>query len=115
MEDKTLIFIFSFTVKKENQERYEQVIAQQLEITKNEAGTLIYEIFRDENGVYCQHERYVDEAACLKHVQNTAVQLQEWTELTEVKQTIALGPISDTFKEQWGLKEHYLPYAKVNK
>lgn len=115
MKDKTLIFIFSFIVKEENQARYEEVLAKQLEITKKEPGTLIYEIFKDENGVYCQHERYADEAACLKHVQNTSVQLQEWMQLTDVKQTIALGPISNTFKEQFALKEHYLPYAKVNK
>lgn len=115
MEDKTLIFIFSFTVKEENQARYEQVLAEQLEITKAEGGTLIYEIFRDKNGVYCQHERYADEAACLTHVQNTSAQLQEWMQLTEIKQTITLGPVSDTFKEQFALKEHYSPYAKVNK
>ncbi len=115
MEDKTLIFIFSFTVKEENQARYEEVLAEQLAITKNESGTLIYEIFKDENGVYCQHERYADEASCLTHVQNTGVQLQEWMELTKVKQTIALGPVSDTFKEQFALKEHYSHYAKVNK
>ncbi len=115
MEDKTLIFIFNFTVKEENQARYKQVLAEQLEITKTEVGTLIYEIFKDEDGVYCQHERYTDEVACLAHVENTGIQLQEWMQLTEVKQTIVLGPVSDTFKEQFALKEHYSPYAKVNK
>ncbi len=112
---KELIFIFSFTVLAEKEESYQKILAETLEITKDEEGTLLYEVFKDENGVYCQHERYANEAACLAHVQNTHVQLQQWFELTDVKQTIALGEISDAFKEQFQLKEHYKPFKYVEK
>jgi len=115
MEDKKVNMIFSFKVKNGKQERYEKVLTEQLQITKNESGTLSYEIFKNEDGIYFQNELYVNEAACMTHVQNTAVQLQEWMELTEIQQLIALGPLSDEFKTQYQLKEHYLPYTKVNK
>lgn len=110
-----VIFIFSFTIKPENQARYEEIRQQQFEVTKGEEGTLLYEVFKDENGVYCQHERYANEAALITHVQNTGTQLQEWMQLTEVQQTITLGNVSDGVKEQFQLKELYAPDARVAK
>ncbi|MCT4629041.1 antibiotic biosynthesis monooxygenase [Winogradskyella sp.] len=110
-----VIFVFSFEVKPENQERYDEVRQQQFEISKSEKGTLLYEVYRDENGVYCQHERYANEAAAALHIQNTAEQLQEWYTLVELKQVISLGQLSDAYKEQFQLKEVYAPYARVEK
>lgn len=110
-----VIFIFSFTVAPENQDRYDEVREQQFEITKNEKGTLLYEVFKGENGVYCQHERYANEEACLIHVKNTEKQLQEWFQLTELKQIITLGQVSESYKKQFKLKEVYEPYARVEK
>lgn len=109
------MFIFQFKVAPENEAAYQKMLAETLEITKNEAGTLMYEVFKDENGAYCQHERYANEAAIAQHVQNTHIQLQQWFELTEVQQIIALGNISDTFKEQFELKEIYTPFKRVEK
>lgn len=110
-----LICVFSFTVAPEKQERYEEIRKQQFEISKGEEGTLLYEVFRDENGVYCQHERYASEEACMTHVQNTMELLQEWMQLTEMQQSITLGKVSDTFIDQFQLKEVYAPYAHVEK
>jgi len=115
MTQKTIDFIFSFEVKPENQKRYDEVREEQFAITKNESGTLIYEVFRDENGLYCQHERYADEAAAVLHVQNTSKQLQEWFQLVELKQTISLGELSEDYKKQFQLKEVFAPYARVEK
>ena len=112
---KEVIFIFSFTVPAEKEDAYQKMLAETLDITKGEEGTLLYEVFKDENGVYCQHERYADEAACLTHVQNTGAQLQQWFELTDVKQTIALGDLSDGFKEKFQLQAHYRRFKHVER
>jgi quinol monooxygenase YgiN len=110
-----LIFVFSFTVTPENQARYDEVREEQFKITEGEEGTLLYEVFKDENGVYCQHERYANEAAALVHVQNTQKQLEEWFQLVEMKQIISLGTLSDEYKKQFQLKEVFEPYARVEK
>lgn len=112
---KEVICVFSFTVKPENEEAYQKMLAETFAITKNESGTLLYEVFKDENGIYCQHERYADENAVWTHVQNTSTQLQQWFELTEMEQIITLGTVSDTFKEQFQLKEVYAPFKRVEK
>jgi quinol monooxygenase YgiN len=115
MKQKTVDFIFSFEVKPENQKRYDEVREEQFAITKNETGTLLYEVFRGENGMYCQHERYVDEAAASVHIQNTAKQLQEWFQLVDLKQVISLGELSEDYKKQFQLKDVFTPYARVEK
>lgn len=114
MESKIIDMIFTFTVKEGKQKRYEEVMAEQIAIAKTETGTLIYDIFRKPDGSYCQHERYASEDACQEHNKNTAPQLAEWFELTDIQQIIALGPLSESFKEQFGV-ENYLPFASANK
>lgn len=110
-----VIFIFSFAVPAENQKRYDEVRKEQFSISKSEEGTLLYEVFKDNNGVYCQHERYANEESAWTHIKNTEKQLQEWLQLVELKQVISLGNLSDTYKEQFQLKEVYAPYAHVEK
>ena len=112
MENKTVDLIFAFTVQEKDQARYEQALAQQLAITKNEPHVLSYEIFRQADGSYCQHERYADEAAIRLHMQNTAVPLKLWGEVTKITHMTALGPLSDEFKQEFGM-DSYLPYAAV--
>ena len=112
---KEIAFIFSFKVAPENEEAYQKMLAETLKITKNETGTLMYEVFKDENSLYCQYERYADEEAVMQHVQRTHIQLQQWFELTEIQQIITLGNISNTLKEQFDLKEIYVPFKRVDK
>ncbi|MGI4834780.1 MAG: antibiotic biosynthesis monooxygenase family protein [Janthinobacterium lividum] len=114
MKNPIVDLIFAFTVKAENQALYEQTLAQQLAITANEPHVLGYEIFRQADGSYCQHERYADEAAIRLHTQNTAVPLKVWGEITEITHMTALGPLSDEFKQEFGM-DNYLPYAAVAK
>ncbi len=113
--EKAIVFIFSFKVKPENQKRYDEVRKQQFKITEGEEGTLQYEVFKGEDGVYCQLERYASEEALFTHVQNTSKQLQEWMQLTEPVQTITLGNVSDNLIKQFQLKEVYGRYARVKK
>jgi quinol monooxygenase YgiN len=113
MANKTVDLIFVFTVKPEDQARYEQTLAQQPAITKNEPYVLGYEIFRRADGSYCQHERYADEAAVRMHVQSTAEQLKVWESITTVTELIALGPLSEEFAQQYPMMKHFLPYAAV--
>lgn len=101
-------FVFSFKVKEGKQDRNDQILAGELEKVKDEPGTLVYEIFRNENSVYCQHECYTDEAACEFHNQQTSELLQEWFEITEMQQIIVLDPLSDGFKKKFGIG-NYLP------
>lgn len=61
MEREIIDFVFSFSVKEGQQERYEQIMQEQIAIAKTEEGTLVYDIFKKEDGSYCQHERYASE------------------------------------------------------
>lgn len=112
MNNQTIDLIFSFTVREADQTRYEQALAQQLAITKNEPHVLSYEIFRRADGSYCQHERYANEAAIRLHMQNTAGPLKLWGEVTKITHMTALGPLSDEFKQEFGIN-NYLLYAAV--
>lgn len=114
MESKIVDLIFSFTIKPEDQARYEQTLAQQLAITQNEPGLLSYEVFRQADSTFCQHERYVDEAAIRLHMQNTAEPLNVWSQLTQVTHMTALGPLSDEFKQEFAMT-NYLPYAAITR
>ncbi len=113
--DETLVFVFAFKVKPENEAAYQKMLGETFAITKNEPGTLMYEVYKDENGVYCQYERYTSEAACWTHLQNTAKQTQQWLELTEMQQIITMGQASAKLREQFQLKEVYTPFKKVEK
>lgn len=97
MENKTVDNYFVFKVKEGKQERYQQVLAQQLAITKDESETLIYKIFRSESCLYYQHEQYTSEEACVAHMKNTKKQLQEWFQITEIIQLVVTGPLSKEF------------------
>lgn len=110
---KEIICIFSFKVKQENETAYQNMLDTVLEKVQNEPGTLMYEIFKDKDGVYCQHERYANEAALWEHVQNTAPELQQWFEFTEIQQLIILGDISDKMIETYNVKEYYTPFKRV--
>ena len=112
MENKTVDNLFVFKVKEGKQERYEEILAEQLAITKQESETLIYKIFKSENGLYFQHEQYTSEAACIAHMKNTDKQLQEWFQITEIIQLVVLGPLSEEFIKQ-NIVENYLPYAQA--
>jgi quinol monooxygenase YgiN len=94
------------------------VLERQLDITAaKDPGVLSYEIFRDSGGNYCQHERYEDEAALMLHIQNTAAELAEWSEVTELSDTIVLGPVSDEFlnSETAAGAVRYLPFKQVTR
>ena len=112
MGNQTVDLIFAFTVPEKDQARYEQALAQQLAITKDEPHVLSYEIFRRADGTYCQHERYADEAAIRLHMQNTAAPLKIWSKVTKITHMTALGPLSAEFKQEFGM-DSYLPYAAV--
>ena len=114
MESNIIDLIFSFTVKPDDQARYEQTLARQLAITQNEPGLLSYEVFRRADGTFCQHERYVDEAAIRLHMQNTAEPLSVWYQVTQITHMIALGPLSDAFKQEFAMT-NYLPYAAITR
>lgn len=114
MKNETVDLIFSFTVAEADQARYEQVLAQQLAITQNEPHVLSYEVFRQATGSYCQHERYANEAAIRLHMQHTADPLKVWAEVTTITHMTALGPLSEEFKQEFGM-DNYLPYQAVTR
>lgn len=107
--------IFTYTVADENLARYEEIRKQGLEVSESETGTLMYEIYKDDNGLYCQHERFASEADFIIHAQNTAESTQEWYSLVEMKSVMALGNISDEFKQQFQLQSVFKTEASVKK
>jgi len=118
MKNTTIDMVFRFKVKEGKEDRYEKVIKKQLAITATkDPGVLIYNIFKEEPNSYCQHERYENEGAINIHLQNTAKEMAEWYEITEVFQIIVLGDVSEEFlKTIKGLNSSvYKPYKKVNR
>ncbi|MBY0479458.1 MAG: antibiotic biosynthesis monooxygenase [Chitinophagaceae bacterium] len=112
MKNKTVENYFTFKVKEGKKERYEEILAEQLAITKNEPETLSYKIFKTDDGIYFQNEKYASEEACVTHMKNTEKQLQEWFQITEILHMIMTGPLSKEFREAYNLKS-YLPYAEA--
>ncbi|GAB3742728.1 putative quinol monooxygenase [Spirosoma lituiforme] len=115
MENKTVYLISTFTVKPEDQTLYEQTLAKQLAITKDEPHVLGYEVFRQADGSYLQHERYVDEAGIWLHVQNTMEPLTVWSSIATTTHMMVLGPVGPDFKQKSGLDNvvNYQHFAEV--
>lgn len=112
MENTTVDNYFVFKIKEGKQERYNEIVEQQLAITRNEPDTLIYKIFKTDDGLHFQHEQYTDEAACILHMKNTEKQLTEWSQITEMVQLVITGPISKEFREA-NNAENYKPYKQA--
>ena len=116
MANDIIDFLFRFHVKEGQQATYEQILARQLVITtKKDPGVLLYEITRDSDGSYCQHERYENEAALLLHVKNTDEELKTWIQVTERFQTICLGALSEEFRKGYDGIELFEPYLQLNR
>ena len=100
MQQKTTLdFIFTFRVKEGKEAEFDALTSQQLVVTtEKDPGVLIYNIFRNADGSYCQFERYKDSGALAAHMRNTADLLTRWYGMTEITQMIVLGDIDDTVK-----------------
>jgi quinol monooxygenase YgiN len=100
MKKTTLDFIFTFTVKKGAEAEFDALTTELLAVTKeNDPGVMIYNIFKNADGGYCQLERFRDSAAWADHMQNTAGVLAKWTEITQISQMIVLGDIDRSIRE----------------
>jgi len=98
MENTKIDLIFLFNVKQGQEALYEETVQKQLAITKEkDPGVTGYEIFKKEDGSYCQHEQYESEEAINIHVRNTAKELEVWGRITEITAIYALGNLSDAY------------------
>src|SRR5262245_41385223 len=84
--------VFTFRVKPDEQDLYERAIDALLPVTeRDEPYVLEYEIYRDAEDLYTQHERYVDEDAMFRHLEVTEAAQVDWAEATDVQQVFVLG------------------------
>ena len=118
MENSKIDFFFKFKIKEGYEERSQEVLKETLKITADkDPGVEIYEVFKDHNNVYCQHERYENEDALKLHCHNTMNQLGEWMQITENIQTVLVGKVSDEFLQNFAAYniEVYLPHASLTR
>jgi quinol monooxygenase YgiN len=100
MQKTTLDFIFTFQVKEGKESEFDALTSRQLAVTtEKDPGVLIYNIFKNGDGTYCQFERYKDSAALAAHLANTADLLAQWYGMTEITQMIVLGDIDDAVRK----------------
>jgi quinol monooxygenase YgiN len=72
MTNNPIDVIFRFRVKPGKLELYKQAIDFILPITEaKESYVLEYEIYKNAEGIYTQHERFADEAALHRHLEVT--------------------------------------------
>jgi quinol monooxygenase YgiN len=103
MSNGTIDLFFRFRVKPGKQDQYQKAIDHIVSITEEqEPYVLAYEIYRDDDGVYAQHERYVDEDAMFRHLEVTATGQQDWAESTDVLEVFVLGDATERFWNQFG-------------
>ncbi|MGV9867533.1 putative quinol monooxygenase [Rhodococcus koreensis] len=98
MSNTQLDLVFRFTVKPGKEELYQKAIDHIVPITETEEPyVLAYDIFRSEDGVYAQHESYVDEDAMFRHMERTATGQKDWAEAAEVIEVLVLGTTTERF------------------
>jgi quinol monooxygenase YgiN len=103
MSDTQIDLVFRFRVRPGKEDLYQRSIDHIVPITETEEPyVLAYDIFRDDNGLYAQHECYVDEEAMFRHLERTAVGQKEWAEATDVIDVLVLGAAGDRFWETFG-------------
>lgn len=118
MGNSKIDFFFKFKIKEGYEERYQELLKETLIITtEKDPGVEIYDVFKGENDIYCQHERYENEDALKFHCQNTMSQLGEWMQITENIQTVLIGKVSDEFLQNFAAYniEVYLPHANMSR
>jgi quinol monooxygenase YgiN len=98
MSDQQLDLVFRFRVKEGKEDLYQKALEDIVPITEaEEPYVLAYDIFRGDDGVYAQHECYVDEAAMFRHIERTAAGQAEWAEATDVLDVLVLGATTPRF------------------
>lgn len=94
---------FTYRVKDGHQARFDHYLELVPPVTEEkEPYVLEYEIFRQTDGSYLQHERYADEAAMIRHLQVTAEGQSAWAEATELLQLMAVGQLSEQYWNSYG-------------
>ncbi|MFE7712355.1 putative quinol monooxygenase [Streptomyces sp. NPDC057486] len=118
MSNGQLDLVFRFRVKPGKLEQFQKAIDHILPITEEkEPYVLEYNIYKNAEGVYTQHERYADEDAMFRHLEATAEGQKEWAEATEVEEVNVLGDASDRFWDLFGSpRTHaYSPFRNVKR
>lgn len=114
MKNSKIDLIFRFTVKKGQEALYEETLQKQLAITaEKDPGVISYEIFKNDDGSYCQHEHYENEEAILIHMKNTERELEVWSQITEITQIFALGNLSEAYLKQYPEIVNFRTYRQV--
>jgi quinol monooxygenase YgiN len=95
--NKTLELFLTFSVKEGKQEQFEKVREELITNTaEQDPGALIFNTYKNSDGTtWCLYERYVDEAAFIRHKEILAQTLTTWFEVVEIKQFFAFGDISE--------------------
>ena len=103
MTNSPIDVVLRFRVKPDKLELYKQAIDFILPIIEaKESYVLEYKIYKNTEGVYTQHERFVDEAALHRHLEVTMDGQIKWAEATEIEQVIILGDMSEHFWNLYG-------------
>jgi hypothetical protein len=95
--DTAITLIFSYRVSDE--QRFQDYLDKVFPVTEaDEPYMLEYEIYKNDDGVYTQHEVYLDGDALTKHFELTAEGQADWAAATEFINLVALGsPPEDWF------------------
>jgi quinol monooxygenase YgiN len=96
--DSAITLIFSYRVTDEK--RFRDYLQKVLPVTEaDEPYMLEYEIYKNAEGIYIQHEVYADADALSKHFKLTAEGQADWAAATDLINLVALGdPPADWFE-----------------
>ena len=103
MTNNLIDVIVRFRVKPGKLELYNQATDFILSTAETkEPYVLEYNIYKNEEGVCTQYERYADEAALHRHREGTMDIQIKWAEAIEIDQVIILGDMSERFWNLYG-------------
>lgn len=94
--------IFRYRIKPGQEERFQAYLDKVLSVTEaQEPYVLEYQIFRQADGSYLQHERYESEEAVARHLALTAEGQADFHAAAEIIDVMAVGELKQSFWDQF--------------
>ncbi|WP_433270972.1 antibiotic biosynthesis monooxygenase [Actinosynnema sp. CS-041913] len=110
--------IFAYRVVAGREALFEQYLKTVLPLTEaEEPYVLEYHLFRREDGIILQHERYADEQAIRDHLRVTAAGQKLWGDATELLDIRVVGPVSDAFLTEFTIpaSAHFARFRSISR
>ena len=104
--------IFRYRIKPGQEERFQSYLDKVLPVTEaQEPYVLEFELFRQEDGSFLQHEPYENEEAVAKHLELTAAGQADFHASVDLLEVRAIGEFTMSFWDEFA-GPHFFRYSR---